>query len=62
VQVSFIGNVVKFEVNHFAEIGEKVGSEHKADDQRDNEELEISNLKKDYLEFLMRLSMCGYPP
>lgn len=62
MHVSLVGNIVEFEVDHFAEVGEEVSSEHEADDQRYDEELEISTLKGDYFEFLMRLSMCGYPP
>lgn len=60
--VCLIRNVIEFEVNHFPEVWEEIGSEHEANYQGDDEEFEISKLKEGYLEFLIRLYMCGYPP
>lgn len=57
-----IGNVIELEVYHLPKVGEEVGSEDEADNQGNDEELEISMLREEYLEFLMRLYIWGYPP
>lgn len=62
LQVGFVGDVVELEVDHLAEVGEEIRGEDEADDQGDYEELKVSKLGRCYLEFLMRLSMCGSPP